>query len=136
MGATKEEKAKFNIIVVDDSEFSRKTMVRLLEEENYKVTGQASSAEDALKLNQVSPCQLFIVDVVMPNITGLELASLIKESFPQTLILLISSLASENIIIEGISAGANDFLKKPFSSTDFLAAVDKIYEFGKAERYF
>ena len=67
------------IVVIDDSEFSRRATVEILESNGYKVVGEAGNAESAFSLINNSKANLYIIDVVMPEVSGLELAKNISE---------------------------------------------------------
>ncbi len=124
---TQEEIKKCRIIVVDDSEFSRASINEMLEdEENIEVIGEAAHAEDAVKIIAEKKPDIVILDVVMPDISGIDLAKTINKSLPNVSIIMISSLAQEHVVIESISAGANDFIQKPFSKEDLINSIDKI----------
>lgn len=114
------------IAVVDDSDFSRKTVVEILENEGFNVVGQASSAEEGISLGTSAGANLFIIDVIMPEISGLEMAKLMSEKGMGVHIIMMSSINMESIIIESISSGAIDFLPKPFMAEDLIKAVKKI----------
>lgn len=124
---SKDLQSLLKIAVVDDADFSRKTVVEILEKEGFEVVGQAGNAEDAIALLSSTKANLFIIDVVMPNISGMELAKKIGEiaSRPVTIIMM-SSLDMENIIIESISNGAIDFLSKPFDAETLTKSVYKV----------
>ena len=122
---TKKNK-KFNIVVVDDTELSRSSVSKLLENAGYDVLVEAESAEAALKSLQNNQVDLFLIDVVMPEVSGIELAKLVQEQFEHSAIIMMSSLNMEHIIIESISSGAIDFLKKPFSKQELLLAVQRV----------
>ncbi|MEC7274993.1 MAG: response regulator [Bdellovibrionota bacterium] len=114
------------IAVVDDSDFSRKTVVEILENEGFNVVGQASSAEEGISLGTSAGANLFIIDVIMPERSGLEMAKLMSEKGMGVHIIMMSSINMESIIIESISSGAIDFLPKPFMAEDLIKAVKKI----------
>lgn len=123
---------EIRIAVVDDSEFSRKSIVEILENEGYNVVGSAGSAEEGITLGASSGANLFIIDVIMPDRSGLEMAKVLNEKSLGASIIMISSLNMESIVIESISRGALDFLPKPFLPEDLIKAVDKIaYERSK-----
>lgn len=115
-----------NIVVVDDSEFSRKTIVAILEEAGHKIAGEAGNAEETFEILNTSTPDLIILDVVMPEVTGIDLANHIHENFEDLYIVMISSLGQEHIIIESIGAGAVDFIQKPFRKEDLLISVSKV----------
>ncbi|MBT3585113.1 MAG: response regulator [Halobacteriovoraceae bacterium] len=124
---TKERNPKLKIAVVDDSDLSRRTVVEVLEKEGFDVVGQLNSAEAAIKFAANNPAtNLFLIDVVMPEVSGIELAKHISDNTMDTFIVMMSSLGMENIVIESISNGAVDFLEKPFSPVELLSSVEKI----------
>lgn len=115
-----------NIVVVDDSEYSRKSVVEILESEGYNVVGTASNAEEAVQLSATVNANLWLIDVVMPDVSGIELSKLVSEKKMNVYIIMMSSLNMESIIIESISNGAIDFLQKPFDKKMLLSSVEKI----------
>lgn len=119
-------KDKFRILIVDDSDFSRANITKMLDDERYNIIGEAANAKEAITILRDRKAHLAILDVVMPEVSGIELAEYISENFVDTAIIMISSLGQENIIIDSISAGASDYLQKPFTKKDFLASVEKI----------
>lgn len=118
------DKSNLKIYVVDDSDFSRKGIIEVLESNQYNVVGEASNAEQALQSAQSSGCNLILIDVVMPETSGLELAKIVSEQFTGTQMILMSSLNTESILIDSISQGAIDFLKKPFTPERLLEAME------------
>ncbi|WP_164848240.1 response regulator [Halobacteriovorax sp. HLS] len=113
------------IVVVDDSDFSRNSLITILEKNGFNVVGQASSANDAVPL-LVTGANVFLVDIVMPEVSGLELAKMLTENGKDIKIIMMSSLNMESIIIESISNGAIDFLTKPFGEQDLIRSLEKI----------
>ena len=80
-----------------------------------------------MPLTATTGANLFIIDIVMPEISGLELAEKITElAKKKKFIVMISSLKLQSLIIESISSGASDFLEKPFSPGDLINTVEKI----------
>ena len=126
MSAIQEKKKQINIVVVDDSEFSRKTIGQILTEDGYNVVGDAGSAKDAVKVMGTVKIHLMIIDVVLPEVSGIEFAEQIKENFKDMAIVMISSLRQEQIVIESISAGAWDFIQKPFSPSTLLDSIERV----------
>lgn len=124
---SKDPKSIIKIAVVDDAEFTRKTVVDILEKSEFDVVGQAGNAEEAISLVGSTKANLFLIDVVMPNISGMELAKKISEVSNRPIsIIMMSSLDLENIIIESISNGAIDFLAKPFDAETLKRSVLKV----------
>ncbi len=121
------EKQSLKILVVDDSNFIRRSIIEILTSEGYSVVGEAKSAEDAIQIAHTSKPNLFLIDIVMPEISGLELAKHFQEKMSgEKYIIMMSSLSIDSIVIESISNGAIDFLQKPFERDDLIKAVSKI----------
>jgi two-component system chemotaxis response regulator CheY len=124
---SKDPKSLIKIVVVDDAEFTRKTVVDILEKSEFDVVGQAGNAEEAIALISTTKANLFLIDVVMPNISGMELSKKLTEVSNRPIsIIMMSSLDLENIIIESISNGAIDFLAKPFDAKTLKRSVLKV----------
>ena len=94
---------QYRILIVDDSDFSRSTIANMLTDEKYNVIGEAASAKEAINILRDRKAHLVIIDIVMPEVSGIELAEYITENFQNTSIIMISSLAQESIVIDSIS---------------------------------
>ena len=118
--------SNLRVLVVDDSDFSRNNIAKMLEDTRYNVIGEAANAKEAINILKDRKAHIAIVDVVMPEISGIELADKLTSMFNDINIVMISSLAQENIIMDSISAGASDFLQKPFDKATLLGSLGKI----------
>ena len=128
--------AILRILIVDDSDFNRKSMAEILTNEGFNVVGAASSAEDAIQIAHGTKANLIFIDVVMPEISGLELTKHFQEKHSgDRYLIMMSSLNIESIVIESISNGAIDFLQKPFEREDLLKAVEKIERLVEKESH-
>jgi DNA-binding response OmpR family regulator len=102
-------------------------MMDILTFEGFNVVGQAASAEDAIQIAHTNKPNLIFIDIVMPEISGLELTKHLQEKMSgDKYIIMMSSLNIESMIIESISNGATDFLQKPFAREDLIKAVEKV----------
>lgn len=117
---------KYRILIVDDSDFSRNSIASMLDDPRFNIIGEAASAKEALAILQEREAHIVITDIVMPEVSGFELTESIAENFPRVFTIMISSLAQENVVIDAITAGACDFLQKPFSQSDLLNSIEKI----------
>lgn len=114
------------ILIVDDSSFSRSVISKILKEEHFDIAGEAESAAEAMKLIQQTQPHIVITDIVMPEVSGLELTAQINKSHSQIFVIVVSSLSQEHIIIDAISAGAADFIAKPIEKPVLINAIQKI----------
>ena len=118
--------ADVKIIIVDDSDFSRSMISKMLTEDGFQVIGEAASAEAALLLIKDRRPDIVIADIVMSNVSGLELAEKISQNFQEVAVIIVSSLSQEHIVLDAISAGASDFIAKPISKQQLIDSVEKI----------
>ncbi len=117
---------EFKIYVLEDSNLNRASVVEILTSEGFNVVGESGEATTAIKEIQSSEPHLIILDIVLPKQSGIEVMAFIQENINRNMMFLcMSSLSSEFIIIEAISAGAKDFLEKPFTKTQLLRSVEK-----------
>ena len=120
------DKSILKICIVDDSNKSRQAIAEILENAGYNITGSFSDPVQSYRESKSSGSNLYIIDVVMPEMSGIELAKKITDNSMNVSIIMMSSLHTENIIIDSISSGASDFIQKPFEAKDLLQSVEKI----------
>ncbi|MCJ7668415.1 MAG: response regulator, partial [Anaerolineae bacterium] len=83
----------------------------------------AATGRDGLRKIEEGEFDLVLVDVVMPDIQGIDLLRPIHEKDPHTICIIITGYATVQLAVQAIKAGAYDFLSKPFSSDVLLMAV-------------
>lgn len=111
------------ILVVDDEEDLCEILKFNLEAEGYEVD-TANSAEEAMALD-LTKYQLFLLDVMMGEISGFKFASMIRknERLCQTPIIFLTAKDTENDRLTGFNIGADDYISKPFSLREVIARV-------------
>jgi signal transduction histidine kinase len=110
------------ILVIDDELGIREACRRALEREGY-IVETAATGRDGLRKIEEGEFDLVLVDVVMPDIQGIDLLRPIHEKDPHTICIIITGYATVELAVQAIKAGAYDFLSKPFSSDVLLMAV-------------
>ena len=117
------------ILVVEDSRTQAERLGLLLEGEGYRVE-RAANGREALERIGVSPPDLVISDVVMPEMDGYDLCRRVKTSRRTKTIpfVLLTSRASPSDIIRGLESGADNFIPKPFEDVYLLERVRRIFE--------
>ena len=124
------------ILLVDDQELNRLLVGRYLEKEGYRVV-HAGSGEEALEELERNPLPaVVLMDVVMPGMSGFDACRRIKSN-PATLsvpVVLVTTLDSREHRIQGIEAGADDFLSKPVYREELVARVLSLVRLSEARR--
>lgn len=116
---------KLKVLVVDDEEGMREGMRRVLERSSFQVD-LAENGEEAINLLEANSYDLALVDLKMPGIDGFEVTRRINETLGrQTVIVIVSALATVEAAMEVTRQGAFDFLVKPFNPKDLKAVVER-----------
>ena len=110
------------ILVVDDDPKVLSLMDRGLAFEGYTVD-VAADGHAALSIAQAQPPNLVILDVMLPGIDGLEVCRRLRASTGEIAILMLTGRASVPARVEGLDAGADDYLAKPFAFDELLARI-------------
>jgi DNA-binding response OmpR family regulator len=115
------------ILVVDDVGVVRKVAFRLLSEAGYRVF-EAGSAAEALEVLSTArqPVNLIIVDVILPEVNGVDLVRLVLEEWPATRVLFMSAFPAEVLVREGLDQLNVSFLAKPFTRDELLSKVTAV----------
>lgn len=117
------------ILVVDDERISRRVAYRILSEEGYRVLEAENYPETISVLSQArGRIDLVMIDVVMPECDGVELASHILEEWPDQRILYMSAHPAEVLVRHGLASLDVPFLAKPYTRDEALAKVREALE--------
>lgn len=123
MGRLKEKSREMNIVVADDSRVYRKLVEEALAGENYHIYC-ASNGREAVDLFLQHRPAVVITDWEMPDLTGIELCVQIRrQQKSYTYVILLTSNTEKEQIVQGLRAGADDYLTKPFHTGELLARV-------------
>lgn len=120
------------VVLADDHVFVRDGIKSLLEHEiNIEVVGEATDGLEALKLVNTSQPDLLILDIRMPNLTGIEVVEKLRGQNNFVKIVMLSMHESEEYVLKSIKAGADGYLLKGSSKEEFLKALHTVSEGGK-----
>jgi two-component system, cell cycle sensor histidine kinase and response regulator CckA len=120
------------VLVVDDAGVVRRVSFRVLAEAGYRVF-EAASAVEALEVMEMlkGRLDLVLVDVVMPEVNGVDFVRLIREKWPEPSILFMSAYPAEVLAREGLKDLRVQFLAKPFTRDELLGSVTRVLESAK-----
>lgn len=102
-----------HILVVDDEAETRALLQEIMEKEGY-VVRVAEDGHAALAMLHDFPVDLILSDIQMPGMDGIGLLGEVRTQFPETQVILLTAYGSMNTAVEGIKAGAFDYVSKPF----------------------
>ena len=114
------------VLVCDDAIFMRTMISDILSQAGYQIVGEAESGAQAVqKYRELKP-ELVTMDIVMPDMSGIEAVREICKEDPDARILMCSAMGQQALVVEAIQAGAKDFVVKPFQPSRVLEAVQRV----------
>jgi putative two-component system response regulator len=117
-----EQPDQHHILIVDDEEFIRRLLNRLLTAEGYWCD-VASSGEDAVELLQRHPYSLAILDISMPGMSGMELLHLMRHTYPETAVIMVTGVDDRAMAVQAVELGTFGYVIKPFESNEVIINV-------------
>ncbi|MBN1177679.1 MAG: response regulator [Anaerolineae bacterium] len=123
------------ILIIDDQRTAQKSLEMLLTPEGYQLVFAGSGAEALTKAAQVVP-DLILLDVMMPGMDGFEVCRRLRAHplLAEVPIIMITALDDRDSRLQGIAAGADDFVTKPFDSVELRARVKSITRLNRYRR--
>jgi two-component system sensor histidine kinase ChiS len=116
---------EYRVLVVDDDPINRQVIMNHLLVKQYRVVEAASGPEALALLEDGLQPDIVLLDVMMPRMTGFEVCRKLRETYPAHSLPIVMLTAKNQIgdLVEGLSAGANDYLTKPVSKSELLARL-------------
>ncbi|MGZ4308447.1 MAG: response regulator transcription factor [Gaiellaceae bacterium] len=111
------------VLVVDDERAVRESLRRALELEGYEIELAADGQEALYRLESEAQPDALVLDVLMPGVDGLEVARTVRRSGNRVPILMLTARTQVEDRVEGLDAGADDYLTKPFALEELLARL-------------
>lgn len=116
------------ILVADDAAFMRMLVKNTLIKNGYSNIIEASDGAIACEIYAKEKPDLVLLDITMPNKTGIEALKDIKESDPEAKVIMCSAMGQELIVVDAIRLGALDFIVKPFKEDRLIQTVKKFLD--------
>jgi two-component system, chemotaxis family, chemotaxis protein CheY len=114
------------VLICDDAIFMRTMIGDILRQAGFEVVGEAENGQQAVeKYRELRP-DLVTMDIVMPDMGGIDAVREIIREDPKAKILMCSAMGQQALVIEAIQAGARDFVVKPFQPSRVLEAVQRV----------
>jgi two-component system chemotaxis response regulator CheY len=118
MGAT--------VLIVDDAVFMRNILRAIIKDKGYTVVAEAASGIEAMKILHDHNPDIVILDIILPDVNGLNLLDSILRVRPQAKVVICSSIGQEPIIKKALDHGAKAFIQKPFTPEKVLDALENM----------
>jgi two-component system, NarL family, response regulator LiaR len=119
---------EIKILIVDDHKIVREGIKAFLTPyEAFEIVGEAGNGLEAVKLASCLSPDIILMDLMMPEMDGVEATQQIKQKYPQTKILILTSFAEDEKVVAAIKAGATGYLMKDSSPSELKAAILEIH---------
>ncbi len=122
----KRDGSPFRFLVVDDSEFIRRSMKVVVKLLNGEVVGEAKDGLEAIEMYKRTRPDIVTLDIVMPNMTGVEAVKHLVKLDPNAKVIMVSSLGYQDKVKEAIVNGAKYFIVKPFKPMAAAKTIKKV----------
>jgi two-component system chemotaxis response regulator CheY len=114
------------VLICDDAIFMRTMLSDILQQAGFDVVGEAETGAQAVDRYRELRPDLVTMDIVMPDMGGIEAVREICKEHPEARILMCSAMGQQALVVEAIQAGAKDFVVKPFQPSRVLEAVQRV----------
>jgi two-component system, chemotaxis family, chemotaxis protein CheY len=115
-----------SVLICDDAIFMRTMLGDILQQAGFDVVGEAETGSQAVdKYRELRP-DLVTMDIVMPDMGGIDAVREITKLDPLAKVLMCSAMGQQALVVEAIQAGAKDFVVKPFQPSRVLEAVQRV----------
>jgi len=114
------------VLIVDDALFMRGMLKDFFIKGGHEVVGEAADGREAVAQYRRLRPDLVTMDIVMPQVGGLEALAEIRREDPEACVVMCSAMGQEALILEAVRAGARDFIVKPFSEEKVLETARRV----------
>ena len=117
-----------SVLVCDDAIFMRTMVGDILTQAGFEIVGEAESGLEAVERYRELRPDLVTMDIVMPDMSGIDAVREIVKLDPEARVLMCSAMGQQGLVVEAIKAGAKEFVVKPFQPSRVLEAVTRALE--------
>src|SRR5437867_11914763 len=120
------------VVVVDDHAVVREGLKRIISENpGMEVTGEAGDGHEALKVIQSEPCDVVLLDITMPNRSGLDVLKQLHAESPSLPVLVLSMHSEDQYAVRILSAGPAGYVTKESAPARLVEAIRKVVRGGR-----
>lgn len=126
------KKLMINILIADDHVLVREGLKKVIKSgQNLEIAGEASNANEALKMLETLTVDVLVLDISMPGKTGLDLLKDVKILYPDLPVLILSMHSEERYAIRALKSGASGYITKESAADELVKAILKVHTGGK-----
>ncbi len=114
------------VLIVDDTDFDRNLLRNILVSAGYEIAGLASGGEEGIQLYREVMPDLAMLDLIMPDLNGIDTLRRIREEYPEARVMLCTSVGEEGMVDLARRIGAKGYVVKPYQAVNLLKAVERI----------
>jgi two-component system chemotaxis response regulator CheY len=118
------------VLIVDDSPVMRQMLFNIFVNEGFNVVAQAADGEEALTLFELHKPELTTLDIVMPKIRGTDVLATLMEKYPESCVIMASSVSDARTVMHCLKMGARQYIIKPYDEEKVMTAVKKALRLG------
>lgn len=122
------------VVIVDDNDLMRTLLRGMLRGEEYRVVGEARNGLQGVEAVQRLAPDIVCLDVMMPEMDGLEALQAMKQARPELIVVMITGNPSVDNVQESIQGGAAGFIVKPFNTAKVLDTLSRVWNAALATR--
>ena len=120
---------KIKLLIVDDQTLMRDGLKTILEiEDNMEVVATAKNGQEAIEACREFRPDLVLMDIRMPGMDGVESTKIIKELYPEIVILILTTFNEDNYIIDALAYGASGYILKDIDGDDLIKAINDAHK--------
>lgn len=122
------DEGKVKVLAVDDSNFMLAVVSSFLKDSRFELVATAKNGKEAMDQYQQHRPDVVLLDIVMPGETGIDTLSQLLTVDAKARVIMVSSLGTEQVVLDCLKRGAKNFLQKPFEKEDLVGLLEKVLQ--------
>ncbi|MCZ6626510.1 MAG: response regulator [Deltaproteobacteria bacterium] len=122
------DEGKVKVLAVDDSNFMLAVVSSFLKDSRFELVATAKNGKEAMDQYRQHRPDVVLLDIVMPGETGIDTLSQLLTVDAKARVIMVSSLGTEQVVLDCLKRGAKNFLQKPFEKEDLIGLLEKVLQ--------
>jgi YesN/AraC family two-component response regulator len=121
------------VVLADDEEFVRKFLINVMQSLSFQVVAEVDKGDEVFPIMKKTHPDILLLDINMPNLTGIDFLRKYSREFPKTCIIILTSASSFDVVEEASREGINCFIRKDMPVEQMLLTIEKTWLTFKEE---